>query len=329
MRKRIVAIALVITLTLCCIGSAYAHGSAGEHWQDLRSVLFNDIHYRGKTQKIDDARIILERASSLCIDQFDNSSSSYLKQLHLKGVKNLPATITEINLKATAQNHRCFTHLGWTAAGTKSAGSEAWPRLQISIYPGDENNPNWPRIWAERQEILRTSVDHVFDFENSRQREAFCGLLYYVHILGDHIEFKYGTYEKGNGQVILIAGGHGQITFISELLNVLAILFEEQRFSYHYMLMVRELLTEEILLNSLLNQAYLPSLSMDQVYAADTGKMDDTQILALLNEPEKMNTPELFKASYTAHAKRILEILSNHVPQLLEKEAFFEQVFID
>lgn len=327
MRKRIVAIALVIALTLSCIDSVYAHSSAGEHWQDLRFVLFGDKHYRGKTRELDGYRIILERASSLCIDQFGGSSSSYLEQLRLKGVKNLPTTIAEFDLDATAQNHRIFTHLGWTTARTDNVTGKTWPRLQSSIYPGDERNCDWPRIWAERQEILRTSVEHVFDFENDRQREAFCGLLYYVHILGDHIEFKHGTYEKGQGQVILISGGHGQPTFITELLDVLAILFEDQRFSYHYMLMVRELQTEEILLNSLLNQNYLPSLYMDQVNAADTDEMDDAQVLALLNEPEKMNTPELFKASYTAHAKRILEILSRHVPYLLKEEKFFREVF--
>ena len=152
-------------------------------------------------------------------------------------------------------------------------------------------------------------------------------MLYYVHILGDHIEFKYGTYGTGKDQVILIAGGHGQVTFISELLDVLAILFDDQKNSYHYMLMVRELRTEELLLNALLNQTYVPSLYMDQVNAADTDEMDDAQVLALLNEPEKMDTPELFAASYTAHAKRILEILSRHVPYLLKEEKFFREVF--
>ena len=128
-------------------------------------------------------------------------------------------------------------------------------------------------------------------------------------------------------QVILIAGGHGQVTFISELLDVLAILFEDQKNSYHYMLMVRELRTEEIMLNALLNQNYVPSLYMDQVNTADTDEMDDAQVLVLLNEPEKMDTPELFAASYTAHAKRILEILSRHVPYLLKEEEFFRKVF--
>lgn len=310
MRKRIVAIALVIALTLCCIGSAYAHGSAGEHWQDLRLVLFGDTHYRGQTQRTDDLRIVLERASSLCIDQFGGSSSSYLEQLRLKGVKNLPATIAEIDLDATAMNHRSFTHLGWDAT-----------------YSGDARNPEWAQRWADRRNLLRNSVEHVFNFKDERQKEAFCGLLYYVHILGDHIEFKYGTYGTGKDQVILIAGGHGQVTFISELLDVLAILFEDQKNSYHYMLMVRELRTEEILLNALLNQNYVPSLYMDQVNTADTDEMDDAQVLVLLNEPEKMDTPELFAASYTAHAKRILEILSRHVPYLLKEEEFFRKVF--
>lgn len=310
MRKRIVAIALVITLTLCCTGSAYAHGSAGKHWQELRLVLFGDEHYRGQTQKTDDLRIVLERASSLCVDQFGGSSSSYLEQLRLKGVKNLPATIAEIDLDATAMNHRSFTHLGWDVT-----------------YSGDARNPEWAQRWADRRNLLRNSVEHVFNFKDVRQKEAFCRLLYYVHILGDHIEFKYGTYGTGKDQVILIAGGHGQVTFISELLDVLAILFEDQKNSYHYMLMVRELRTEEILLNALLNQTYVPSLYMDQVNAADTDEVDDAQVLALLNEPEKMDTPELFAASYKEHAKRILEILSRHVPYLLKAEEFFRKVF--
>ena len=63
MRERIVAITLAIVLTLCCTGSAYAHGSAGEHWQDLRLVLFGDTHYRGQTQKTDDLRIITPMCS--------------------------------------------------------------------------------------------------------------------------------------------------------------------------------------------------------------------------------------------------------------------------
>ena len=310
MRKRIIAITLVITLTLCYIGSAYAHSSAGEHWQDLRLVLFGDTHYRGRTQKTDDLRIILERASSLCIDQFGGSSSSYLEQLHMKGVKNLPTTIVEIDLDATAMNHRSYTHLGWNVS-----------------YSGDARNPEWSQRWTVRRNIIRNSVEHVFNFKSERQKEAFCELLYYVHILGDHIEFKYGTYGTGKDQVILIAGGRGQVTFMSELLDVLAILFDEQKNSYHYMLMVRELRTEEILLNALLNQTYVPSLYMDQIITADIKEFDNAQMLALLNEPEMMNTPELFAASYTAHAKRILEILSRHVPHLLKEEAFFRKVF--
>ncbi len=310
MMKRIIAVAITVVLMLSYIGSAFAHSSAGEHWQDLRLVLFGDTHYRGQTQKIDDLRIVLERASSLCIDQFGGSSSFHLEQLRSKGVKDLPATISDIDLDATATNHRSFTHLGWD-----------------TLYTGDSRNPEWPQKWVIRQELLRNSVEHVFDFNDAQQKEAFCRLLYYVHILGDHIEFKYGTYGTGKDQVIMIAGGHGQVTFISELLDVLAILFADQKTSYHYMLMVRELQTEEILLNALLNQTYAPSLYMDQVNAADISEMDDTQILALLNEPEKMDTPELFAASYTAHAKRILEILSRHVPYLLKEEDFFRKVF--
>lgn len=305
MRKRFVAIVVVMVLLTGITTTAFAH-SAGPHWKELRSVLFGSKEYHGKTQEMEECCIVLERASSLCIDQFENNSSSYLNELRSKGVRGLPATISEITLYAGGTDHRKYTHLGWTAT-----------------YKNDSKNPDWIDRWRMRQDILRYSVEHVFDFERPEQKEAFCRLLYYIHILCDHIEYKTEA-----SYIIPIAGGHGQRTLVSELIDTLSVLFAEQKTDSGYMEMIRKLQTEEIYLTILLNQrSHISGKYMKMGNSAVENKIDDRQLMLLLSNPQDINSPELYGACYIRLAERILEIQKDHVPTLLKNESFFNKVF--
>lgn len=298
MRKRFAAIVVVMVLFAGITTTAFAH-SAGTHWEELRSVLFGSKKYRGKTQEAEDCCIVLERASALCIDQFDNYGDSYLDVLRSIGVRGLPATISEIALYAGGKDHRKFTHLGWDAE-----------------YRNEPRNPDWTDRWEMRRSILRNSVEHVFDFSDAHQKEAFCRFLYYIHILGDHIEYKTEA-----SYIIPIAGGHGQRTLISELLDTLSVLFAGQKTDPGYMEMIRKLQTEEIYLTTLLNQRpHIPGKYMKMGNSAVENKMDDRQ-------PQNIDSPELYGACYIRLAERILEILKDHVPYLLKEEEFFRKVF--
>ena len=81
---------------------------------------------------------------------------------------------------------------------------------KVTFWYDDERNPDWSNsVWPKRQEILLSAVEKVFNFNGlpdftdrifgnyTDQGRAFTRLLYYIHLLGDHIEYTASSYEKG------------------------------------------------------------------------------------------------------------------------------------
>jgi hypothetical protein len=279
--KRLTARVLCFVISVSCMTIVCA--SLGSiHGQDMRRVLIGASYLNDDMKK---KLSILESATSLTIDKFQNdkNDNSWKKLSH--SVPGMPASVEEIKLNAHPTNHRKYTHRGWHYD-----------------YKNDDANPKWATIvWPKRQQILRASVEYVFDFNRrssffdriymgkNEKREAFCILLYCTHLLGDHRECTVNTYPRNKEDLMPIAGADHETTIISDLLKAFEVLFPDQDYSE----LVRKLETENI------------------------------KIRALLYDESRMKTEEGI-IEYTKYADGIIDIMSQHVPRLLQNEEFFK-----
>ena len=144
-------------------------------------------------------------------------------------------------------------------------------------------------LWPVRQDILRNTVSAVFHFNgNEKQKEAFCELLYHIHILGDHEDD--ASYQISNGLKIDIGGRHDKEDIIHKLLDLLPNLFADQTHTHKY----RALTTNLRSINSKLDK--------------------------LVNTDEKFAERQVLVGD-------VIEILSLYLPEMLKKEPFFNDVF--
>lgn len=210
----------------------------------------------------------------------------------MRGGTIVDATIEQIDLFARGTNHRCYTHRGWDYS-----------------YQDDAENGDWvEKRWPKRKDILRETAEAVFNFNRlprlldgfvgyNERCEGFCKLVYYVHLLGDHIEFTTYTFnraagsELGHEQVIPLGASRGN-SLISEIIEVFPVLFPEQDYSE---------------LERSLTAANL-------------------KVCSILNKPDDLKTDEGFQQYHEA-AVEILEILHDYLPKLLRNEVFFNNVF--
>jgi hypothetical protein len=294
MRRRLTALLLCLALCLLPAPQAGAH-DAGEHWKEIRYVLFGQERTpssldKDQRQKLND----LLYATQLCIDQFGGSCASYLSSLHNNHYRHLPKSISEIDLYATANDHRLYTHRGWNESYEDMSNGE---------------NPDWTQRWQQRKKLLTDVAEQIFDFDGrwsvfdvfgypcTTECDAFCRLLYYVHLLGDHAAFTTYSYNRvikgkqGKDQVVSLASTRGDCV-ISELQKAAAELFGETETSE----LNREL--EEI----------------------------KSRVIELLNGPEAMKTDEDLE-KYKGFIQDILDTLAKYIPNLLKETDFFSKVF--
>lgn len=289
MKKWQQALCLSLAVMILFSSAAHAH-SAPEHWTDMSRALFGCENFGiGKPSEVREAFVMIKYASQLCIDQFGkDAGKAYLQRLHKQRIAGMPDKISEIALYPMHNDHRAYTHLGWEYQ-----------------YSNDSRNPDWStERWPRRQKIMLATVECIFDFNSipnfidpsswlgSDQRcICFCELIYYIHILGDHIEYNYITYNKGKDQVMPIASVRGD-NVISEIIATFPVLFSDSDYS--------ELQNE---LNAI-----------------------SSKLISILNDPDNMRTEEGFKL-YHEQAEKVLEKLEQHLPRLLKSEPFFYNVF--
>ena len=202
----------------------------------------------------------------------------------------------EFNFQESPARHRYYTHRGWNL--------------------GDEDKAHW----SVRQQLLLNTIDkELFSTENviadffsdvfqrdnyeKKQRESFAILLYYVHILGDHLEAgkKTAPMDKMNA-VALIApltrpnyDTQNNPAIIPELIACVKILFKSQEKDRFFNDFIQDL--EEIRERS--------SAITDSKDGLNTGNFNE----------------------YNKCAEDLLESLASYVPTLLEKEDFFRDAF--
>jgi hypothetical protein len=146
----------------------------------------------------------------------------------------------------------------------------------------------------------------------SEQCKAFCVLLYYVHILGDHIEAgeekdlgkgitrEKTLEEKIRGLDYVAPLSHRKYKenpgIIPDLITCCKTLFQDQSNTRTYYSLIQDL--EQLADDS------------ERLYESTGG----------------INTEEKF-VKYNKCANELLETLANYVPKLLEKEPFFKETF--
>lgn len=274
MRKhRFLTLLLCVALIISMVPIRSEAYERKDHDALTLKILFRKYEYACNDSSVQDELSVLTSACYLTVDQFNNYGQTYLDELIAYGVKNIPSQVSEIGFSASGRNHRNFTHRGW------------------NFDYGGEMKTKWPI----RQDILRNAVGTVFNFNgNDKQKEAFCELLYYIHILGDHDDD--ASYKVSNGLKIDVGGRHDKEDIIHKLLDLLPILFPDQTNTHKY----RALTTNLRSINS--------------------------EVDKLVNSVGGINTDEKFAERQVLVAE-VIEILSLYLPEMLKKEPFFNDVF--
>ena len=305
--KRLVVLLLVFILSLAQFPVASAHDDQGKHDQDLKYALFDDksIHLSGN-QRL--AFRLIADAAAISIDQFSTSVGQRAKEtttfnviqqnLHALGLNELSIKFDEIDLNKNvspkkdknidANTHRKFTHMGWNYK--KYPNPEFWKlRKQVML---DVTN----RLLFNSQQTF-SWVPWLSDalYAPSEQCDAFCAMVYYIHILGDHIEGN--TANKLTDLEPLIQYTNWSTPgIITELKEQLHSVFPSQVNGWTF--------------NALMQQLENLHLRAERELGL-LGKID--------NDDEcKINQK---------YASDLLDILASHLPQLLRNEQFFASRF--
>lgn len=299
MTKRIASLFLALFLFTSLLPVAYAHPSQAEHDKDLCAVLFGEDYTltgenKAKFQAIADA-------AALCIDQFSVNETIKSKKALFDSLDQrigFSFSFDDIELQkvaggksVTAKTHRRYTHRGW----------------DYSEYPLME-------LWNQRKKILTATVNKeifnkspgvlkqfkwleslVYSEEAcNKQCEAFCELVYYVHILGDYEEATSLTDEFRQLIPLVRHEDPTAPALIDELISLIPILFDSQ--SWSTSVLIQEL----------------------EGIKADAER--------IVNVQGGLNTQEQFDA-YHQCAMDITEALRDYIPSLLKNADFFNEAF--
>lgn len=289
MRKKLTALMLIVVLSCNALAPAYAHNNYG-HYRDMSRVLFGTtfpFENRSPLKYPDQHRAIwaFRFVYQIAVDQCNGNNTKTLERLKtLCQVPDMPESISEINLpNVNAVTHRKYTHMGWRNNDYRNLGAD------------------WSSRWKIRKGMILKTAKHVFKSNcNKTQRDALCAILYYVHLLGDHIAFSHGTYIKEVSSMLPLhgsipTGDYGipcvQCNIISELIHYCYVLFGKDAEP-----LIRKLtsISERL--------ANLPVDSKGYV------------------------TAEAFPR-YTELAKEVLDKLEDDIPALLNKQKWWTDVF--
>ena len=244
-----------------------------EHDEYMVKVLFkNFLSEKDQEDKFENEIWALSSASYLAIDQFNGNGQSDLTYLSEYGVKDLP-DLRNIDYSASGKTHRSYTHRGWNFSYVGLAGDR----------------------WVQRKRILLNTADSIFDFEgNEKQKESFCALIYYIHILVDVNDDK--SYKTQNGLIMDPGGRIDKADIIDELLTHFSILFASQKNSNKYL--------------GLTNAMQKYNAKLAEIVRSEGG----------INSDEKFALRE-------EYVKELMDILPLYLPEMLKEEKFFHDVF--
>jgi len=272
-RSKWLLILLCIVLVLGNIPqTSYAYERDG-HDEYMLEVLFKNFKEVENDPSVQDEIEALECASYLVIDQFNNNGQKDLDFLLTYGVKGIPTNVSEISFNASGTTHRSHTHRGW----------------DFQLYTVTKEQ------WPIRKQILHNTADKIFDFQgNEAKKDSFCALIYYIHILGDHMDDS--SYLVKNGLKMDVGGRVDKEDIIHELLKHIEIVFADQKHTHKY----RSL----------------------------TGALEryNSRLAKIVRSEGGINTDEKFelKQEYTVN---LMKLLTMYLPEMLKEEQFFNEVF--
>lgn len=314
MRRRLMVLVLVVVLVCTTAFSGSAHTYQG-HYQDMSRVLFGTPYpfiNRSPQKYPDQHKTIwaLRYVYQVAVDQFNwseekhSNEEAFTKLSSLCGLHHLPSSIAEIDLpNVNSITHRKYTHMGWN--------------MPTPDHPvlGSE----WTTRWAIRKNMILATAEQKFNFNGSpdfwdavfpnytKGCDAFCAILYYVHLLGDHIgfcdpdkaDFGYGTYIKEIDYILPLSGTVPdpkhivQCTppnIISEIIYYCHLLFGDD---------AKHLIEDLLKINR---------------------KIEN------LRDEHGQIPPEAFD-EYIRLAKQVLDVLAKYVPDLLNDQKWWTNVF--
>lgn len=305
MRKNFLGFLVACIMLFDCSMPVFAY-TEDSHNQLIEEVLFGLGGYTPTpSNNAENKLTALEDAVAICLDQFNSNYQEKLTSLNTLGVDKIPSSINDINFSGN-QYHRKYTHRGWDFNYT---------------YKGEHKERTDLANWPLRKTILTETVHYVFEEKSSffdflwfkkneiaesvKQRESFAAFLYYLHVLGEYEEVskKYETGENVDistvhGPVIPLAvahAGEGNIDIFYELERILPEILKSQTDSRAFKGMMTEI-----------------SIIKENVRS--------------LASSQKGITPDNFE-EYCLYAVNLIELLKQDIPNLLEKEEFFSNVF--
>lgn len=280
---------LVAAIALITIAQpAWAH-KREQHDADIELILFGSENYKETYLSAKDSIQALEEAVYLAVDQFNGNGAKELEHLNHLGVKGLPLSIDAFDYTSN-YSHRSLTHRGWDFEYPEKAHwsirkSILTNTVQKVLF--DESKPLSWFPWLS---------DKLYDTtQSTKQRDSFCALLYYIHVLGDHIEAKKYA-DLAYIAPLVRPNDKGNPGLIPELQKHLEILFASQQSSFTYLALMVEL---------------------DNLNAKAS---------KLVFSTGGINTDEKFK-QYHDCATDLRETLSLYLPKLLKNEPFFSAHF--
>lgn len=281
MRKKIITFVLVFMTLLTLIPLDTFAFSAKDHNAYLRQVLFGN-----EAVKNTDTLDALNDAVALSIDQHGSDGSEYLTELNDLGIKGLPKSIDEFKGPG-GPTHRNYTHKGWNY-NYKEEGvdSAKWSSVRKKIILDTVNQEFDFGFWSGKKLLW-----HKFEYDE--QCESFSALIYYVHIIGDHISNT--TYHSNYEEIPLIKGNE-KYGIIEELEKYSQKLISDTKDNVTYNNYITAL--EEI------------KASIQKIYSSQND-LDD---------------PEVYE-EYHQYAIDLMDCLIDYMPLLLQKEEFFQKTF--
>ena len=290
--KRWIGIILVTFLCLLSGVTVYAH-DRDEHDADIEYVLFGDRNYKSTHPVVKSKIQAIEDAAYLCIDQFNGAGKESLKNLQNEGVPNIPKSIDEIDFKSN-NVHRYYTHREWNI--TSNSEGAHWPvRQAILKNTVDKELFSNSKSLVSKIPVLSNlfAKDEIKD--NRQKCEAFCVLIYYIHIIGDHNEAEKFS-SLANVDPLTSLNDRDNPGIIPDLMKYCGILFKDQKDTYTYEAFIQGL-------EDLRNKS-------DKITSSKGG----------------VNTNKKF-GIYHQYSYDLLETLATYIPKMVKNEELFQTSF--
>ena len=291
MKKRLAILALILCACMSMpLYSTLAHDRP-EHDEHIERILFGSKSYKLTHPAVSDIIQSIQNATYLAVDQYNGKGQIELNYLLKRDIPNIPSTISDIDFTGNYA-HRVYTHKGWNLGN--SIKGHWLVRKQIlmntvkkELFTKSDTLLSW-FPWASEQ---------VFGTKGSKQQqESFSILLYYIHIIGDHLDAKKHT-DLAYVYHLFNPNDRDNPGIIPELLSCFEVLFESQSGTFIYINFMQELDSLE---------------SRSSKLRKSTGGI---------------NSDERFE-DYHKCAEDLFATLERYVPRLLKNEKFFYDAFI-